>query len=100
MGQAIFQCSGLPGCRRAFPFQTMWGPKNMRAILSSLALALSIALLGSSPALAQVGSIAGTVKDASSAVLPGATVKLSPRGASAASDSQGLFTIPGVAPGA
>jgi len=72
----------------------------MRSILSSLALAFTISVLGLGLAAAQVGSIAGTVKDSSSAVLPGATVKLSPGDASATSNGQGEFAIPGVAPGA
>src|ERR1700722_16160484 len=72
----------------------------MRSTLSFLTLVFTIGLLGSSPAVAQVGGVAGTVKDTSSAVLPGATVKLSPGVASATSDSQGVFTIPSVVPGA
>ena len=71
----------------------------MRSILSSLRFAFTIALLGLTPALAQVGGIAGTVRDTSTAVLPGATVKLSPGDASATSNGQGQFTIPSVAPG-
>jgi len=70
----------------------------MRAILSSLALALSIALLGSSPALAQTGGISGTVKDSTGAVLAGARVELQ-NGPSAISDDLGQFTITNVAPG-
>jgi TonB-dependent receptor len=70
----------------------------MRSMLSSLKFAFTIALLGLTPALAQVGGIAGTVTDNSSAVLPGATVKLSPGNASTTSDSQGRFTFPSVAP--
>jgi TonB-dependent receptor len=70
----------------------------MRSILSCLALALTIVLLGSSPAVAQVGGVAGTVKDSTGAVLPGARVELQ-HGASAVSDSQGQFTITNVAPG-
>jgi TonB-dependent receptor len=72
----------------------------MRSVLNSLRLAFTLTLLGLTPALAQVGSITGTVKDSSSAVLPGATVKLSPGGASATSDSQGAFNVPAIVPGA
>jgi TonB-dependent receptor len=72
----------------------------MRSILHSLRLAFTITLLGLTPALAQVGSIAGTVKDTSDAILPGATVKLNPGDASTISNDQGEFTIAGVAPGA
>jgi TonB-dependent receptor len=70
----------------------------MRSILSSLALVLSIVLLGSSAAVAQVGGVAGTIKDSSGAVLPGARVELQ-NGPSAVSDGQGQFVITNVAPG-
>jgi len=70
----------------------------MRSILSSLALALSIALLSSSAAVAQVGAISGTVKDTSGAVLAGAQVELD-KGPAAVSDGEGQFTISNVAPG-
>jgi len=72
----------------------------MRTILCSFALAFTITLLGPSLAMAQAGGVAGTVKDSSGAILPGATVKLTPGNASATSDSQGQFNLPGVAPGA
>jgi TonB-dependent receptor len=72
----------------------------MHSTLCSLTLAFAISFLGLTPALAQVGGIAGTVKDVSSAVLPGATVRLTPGGVSGTSDSQGAYTIPGVAAGA
>ena len=70
----------------------------MRSILSCLALALSIALLGSSPAVAQVGGVAGTIKDSTGAVLPGARVELQ-HGPSALSDNQGQFSITNVMSG-
>ena len=70
----------------------------MRSLFSSFALAFSIALLFSSPALAQVGGIAGTVKDSTGAILPGARVELR-NGPSAVSDGQGQFTITNIAPG-
>jgi len=70
----------------------------MRSLFSSFALAFSIALLFSSPALAQVGGIAGTVKDSTGAILPGARVELR-NGPSAVSDGQGQFTIANIAPG-
>ena len=72
----------------------------MRLILFSLGLAFTIGLLSASPALAQLGNVSGTVKDSSNAVLPGATVKLSPGNASATTNGLGEFTIAGVAPGA
>jgi TonB-dependent receptor len=70
----------------------------MRSLFSSFALAFSMALLFSSPALAQVGGIAGTVKDSTGAILPGARVELQ-NGPSAVSDGQGQFTIANIAPG-
>jgi TonB-dependent receptor len=45
------------------------------------------------------GSITGSVKDNSQGVLQGARVELHPDGQAAVSDSQGEFTITGVAPG-
>ena len=70
----------------------------MRSTLFSLALAFTIALLVSSPAVAQVGGIAGTIKDSTGAVLPGARVELQ-NGPSAVSDDRGQFTITNIAPG-
>jgi TonB-dependent receptor len=45
------------------------------------------------------GTISGTVKDSSGAVLPGAQVKLQPGATSVASNSRGDYVIPDVAPG-
>ena len=45
------------------------------------------------------GTINGTVKDATGAVLPGAQIVLTPSGATVASDSQGAFSIRGIAAG-
>jgi TonB-dependent receptor len=45
------------------------------------------------------GAIAGTVKDASNAVLPGARVELDQKGRSAVSDQQGQFLLQNLAPG-
>jgi len=70
----------------------------MRSTLSLLRLAVTIALLGLTSALAQVGGVAGTVKDSSGAVLPGARVQVE-QGPSAVSDAQGQFLIPNLAPG-
>jgi len=70
----------------------------MRSILSSLALVFTIALFVSSPAVAQVGGVAGIIKDSTGAVLPGARVELQ-NGSSAVSDGQWQFTITNIAPG-
>src|ERR1700680_1504319 len=70
----------------------------MRSILSSLSLAFTIALFVSSPAVAQVGGVAGTIKDSTGAVLPGAQVELQ-NGPAAVSDGQGQFIITNIAPG-
>jgi TonB-dependent receptor len=70
----------------------------MRSILSSLALGFTIALVVSSPAVAQVGGVAGTIKDSTGAVLPGAQVELQ-NGPAAVSDAQGQFMITNIAPG-
>ncbi len=76
----------------------------MRRILGSAALAL--AFLACAPlAFAQrtTGTISGTVKDASGAVLPGATVAISGPNVvgspSSTANEQGLYRIPNVPPG-
>jgi TonB-dependent receptor len=66
--------------------------------MRSILFALTITVLGSALAAAQVGGIAGTVKDTSGAVLPGARVQVE-QGPSAVSDAQGQFLIPNVPPG-
>jgi TonB-dependent receptor len=71
----------------------------MRRILSLHTFALAVAFLVSRPVVAQVGGVAGTIKDSSGAVLPGARVELQ-HGPSAISDSQGLYAMGNVAPGA
>jgi hypothetical protein len=60
-----------------------------------------IAMMTPSPAVAQVerGTILGTVKDSTGAVLPGARIQLQQRGPSAVSDEQGHFTISNLLPG-
>src|SRR6202790_4052558 len=68
----------------------------MRTIFCSLKLGIVISLLGLASAWAQAGGIAGTVKDSSGAVLPGARVEVE-QGPSAVSDAQGQFLIPNVA---
>ena len=69
----------------------------MRTIFCSFRLAFVISLLGLASAIAQVGGIAGTVKDSSGAVLPGARVEVE-QGPSAVSDAQGQFLISGLPP--
>jgi TonB-dependent receptor len=66
--------------------------------MRSILLAFTIIVLGSAHAAAQVGGIAGTVKDSSGAVLRGARVQVE-QGPSAVSDAQGQFLIPNVPPG-
>jgi TonB-dependent receptor len=64
------------------------------------ALFLLIGLsLGTATAQVDRGSIAGTVKDVTNAVLPGALVQLQQKGPSAVSDAQGKFLISNLAPG-
>src|SRR5258708_28648803 len=72
----------------------------MRKYVSPLLFVLILNLIwaASSAAQADRGAIAGTVKDTSGAVLPGARVELQ-QGPSAVSDGQGQFTITNVAPG-
>jgi Carboxypeptidase regulatory-like domain/TonB-dependent Receptor Plug Domain len=70
----------------------------MRTIFCSLRLAVIILALGLASAVAQVGGIAGTVKDSSGAVLPGARVQVE-QGPSAVSDAQGQFLIGNVPAG-
>ena len=72
----------------------------MRSFPPSLVLALIILinLVGSRPAVAQVGGVTGTINDSTGAALPGARVELE-RGPTAVSDGQGQFTITNIAPG-
>jgi TonB-dependent receptor len=66
----------------------------MRSIFRFLFLSLAIAVIGSGFATAQSdrGTITGTVKDSSGAVLPGARVEVQ-KGPSAVSDAQGQYLI-------
>jgi hypothetical protein len=66
--------------------------------MRSILFVLTIIVLGSALAAAQVGGVAGTVKDSSGAVLPGARVQVE-QGPSAVSDAQGQFLISNVLPG-
>ena len=69
----------------------------MRSILSSFLVVFLFSILGSSTALAQSGGIAGTVKDSTGAVLPGARVEVL-QGPSSVSDVQGQFLIANLPP--
>lgn len=64
--------------------------------LLTLAAAL---LLAATPALAQTGSLEGTVRDDSGALLPGATVLVADTPLGAATDSEGRFRIEAVPAG-
>jgi TonB-dependent receptor len=55
--------------------------------------------LASATAQERKGSISGRITDSSQAILQGARIELEPSGPKAVSDSQGQFTIYGVAPG-
>jgi TonB-dependent receptor len=72
----------------------------MRRYFSSLFLVLLVNVLWAMPGAAQAdrGTIAGTVKDSSGAVLPGARVELQQKGPSAVSDAQGQFIISNLPP--
>jgi TonB-dependent receptor len=72
----------------------------MRKYVPSLLLVLVLNLIWATSSAAQAdrGTIVGTVKDSSGAVLSGARVELK-QGPSAVSDGQGQFTITNVAPG-
>jgi TonB-dependent receptor len=70
----------------------------MHTIFCSLRLAVVISVLGLASVVAQVGGVAGTVKDPSGAVLPGARVQVE-QGPSAVSDAQGQFLIGSVPSG-
>jgi TonB-dependent receptor len=65
----------------------------MRTSFPLVSVAILVASLALGSASAQVGSIAGTVKDSSGAVLPGARIELQQKGPSAVSDAQGQFLI-------
>src|SRR6202035_3791509 len=72
----------------------------MRKYFLSLFLVLMLNLTWAASGAAQTdrGTITGTVKDTSGAILPGAHVEIQ-QGLSAVSDHQGQFTITNVAPG-
>jgi iron complex outermembrane receptor protein len=65
----------------------------------SLLLTMLVLPLFAGAATGDKGSVSGTVKDAAGAVLQGAQVVLQPTATSVASDAQGNFVIPNIAPG-
>jgi TonB-dependent receptor len=85
-----------------------WRTMKMKlAILSLLSLLLLTICPPSSLCAAEVdrmmesgsGSVSGTVKDATGAVLQGAQITLQPTATTVASDAQGNFSIPNLKPG-
>ena len=77
--------------------------KASRILLLLLTLLLlplvSIAAAADKSASTGNGSVSGTVKDAAGAVLQGAQIVLQPTATSVASDAQGSFVVPNIAPG-
>jgi TonB-dependent receptor len=77
--------------------------KASRILLLLLTLLLlplvSSAAAADKSASAGNGSVSGTVKDAAGAVLQGAQIVLQPTATSVASDAQGSFVVPNIAPG-
>ena len=71
----------------------------LKRIKFILRLLVACSMASAIPALAQSGSISGTVKDSGGAVLPGAGVTLQPGSKSVVSNRQGDFFIPNVIPG-
>jgi TonB-dependent receptor len=72
--------------------------QTYRVIVTGIVLML---MLHAAPALAQAdnGSIQGRVTDSSNAVLQGASVAVTPGGMHAATNTEGEYTIAGLAPG-
>jgi TonB-dependent receptor len=68
-------------------------------LLTFLFCATSRLMLARTEVIADTGAINGTVKDTTGAVLQGAQIVLAPSGATAASDSQGHFSIRDIRPG-
>src|SRR5215469_8881215 len=78
----------------------LWRSVIMHRYRYFCALFLLIGLsLGTATAQVDRGSIAGTVKDSTNAVLPGALVELQQKGPSAVSDGQGKFLLTNLQPG-
>src|SRR5438105_3033941 len=72
--------------------------RNSRTWFLLVVITLQVSWL--TPLIAQErGSITGSVTDTAESVLPGARVELQPKGVTAASNAQGQFSIPDLAPG-
>src|SRR5436189_3643078 len=73
--------------------------KTMKIVLITLAVITSFVVLGQNPPT--VGSITGTVRDPSGALIPGVTVSAFRAGAvaSAVSDERGSYVISNIQPG-
>ncbi len=76
---------------------TVYGQTHGKSTNSPVIEAVMEASAAASPA--SNGSVGGTVKDSSGAVLPGAQIVLQPGSTTGASNAQGDFLIPNVAPG-
>src|SRR5262245_32272401 len=84
--------------RRATPERFTWMP-------AAIAVTLVMALLLATPAAAQItrGAISGTARDATGAVLPGATVAVTNMATNISrtiiTDAQGFYRVAGLDPG-
>src|SRR5215472_944091 len=74
-----------------------------RSIIPALAVSFVLLVLSSMPLAAQNAEFAGTVRDASGAVIPGATVKLTNEATGVilqrTTDGQGIYAFPSIQPG-
>jgi len=77
--------------------------RRERSILAALAVSFALLVLFSVPLTAQNAEFAGTVRDASGAVIPGATVSLTNEATgvvlSRKTDGQGIYAFPSIQPG-
>jgi len=71
----------------------------MSEMSSTTLRVLMLVVLSMTSALAQNGSVSGTVTDSGKGVLKGATVDVQPSGKQSVTDNLGQFTIAGLAPG-
>src|SRR5579872_6563328 len=78
----------------------MLGPMPLKSFLVPTAIVLMLALpVSAAFAQADKGSIQGRVTDSSRAVLQGASVTVAPGSMRTATNTEGEFTIAGLAPG-